>query len=541
MSTNEIPIIAENERHLPPRLLFDRLNARARELVLLAALLAVYFLTRLPRLDIWPLNFDEATHLGWALLIFHHPDTWLQYLFFDFHGPLFLWLAALLMPLGLPPLITGRLISVIAGAVAISLLYLLAQRLWGRRVALIAAMLYLCSPFLFWHDRLALLEALGVVGAVLVLFGSHKLAEEPNRRSMLLLTLGLSVSILLKISALFLFAWPLVWVLVARSPLLTPQRRPSRTIMSILIAWMISLEVWVATFAGQLLGVTLSTQIQPTVTASGGSSPIVDHPSNNLSLAELLRFPVHDWVTNFSLGFSWLFNYATAPVMLLAILALILAIRQRERTVLALLICGFGYWFCIMLLARSDFWFARYLLPGLLPVLLAVAWAFQHLLSYIRLPLLRLAVLAIPAVVGGIFILQLLINPALANLDPRDRDLSWSSDVATTEQVAARVLADAEDHRPAVLLGVQARGIGYQGPQVLLTGQPNITVRDMPVWIWESTPPLTTYLHPGETGYIVIMDESVVPALLQRNPGLQAVATYPGWPPNNWRIYRLTR
>lgn len=541
MSINEIPIIAENERHLRPRLLFDRLHARARELVLLAALLVVYLLTRLPRLDIWTMHFDEATHVGWALLLFHHPDTWLQYLFFDFHGPLFLWLTAVLLPLGLPPLITGRLVSVLAGGVAISLLYLLAQRLWGRRVALTAALLYLCSPFLFWHDRLALMEAIGVAGAVLILYASHRLAVEANRKNMLLLTLGFTVSILLKISALFLFSWSLVWVLLAGCPLLTPQRRPSRTLVSVLIAWMISLEVWVATFAGQLIGMSMTTQIQPTVTAATDSPSIIDRPHNNLSIAELLSFPIHDWMTNFSLGFGWLLNYATMPVMLLSLLALILAIRNRERSVLALLICGYGYWFCIMLLARSEFWFARYLLPGLVPVLPASAWALQRLLRGIRFPLLRLAVLALPVVVGGIFILQLLVNPAHANLDLRDRDPSWGSDIASTEQVSARVLADAAEHRPAVLLGVQARGIGYQGPQVLLTGQPNITVRDMPVLLWESTPPLATYLQPGETGYIVIMDESLVPLLRRRNPDLQEVASYPGWQPNNWHIYRLAR
>lgn len=119
-----------------------------------------------PRLELWffvllsvlllgaglgwrqPLNVDEERFLGVALEMLQNGSWFIPHRAAEIYAdkpPLFMWTVALFVQLTHLPKVALYLPALIAGAVTTGCLYDLGRRLWGRRVGVIAALLFLCT------------------------------------------------------------------------------------------------------------------------------------------------------------------------------------------------------------------------------------------------------------------------------------------------------------------------------------------------------------------------------------------------------------
>lgn len=124
-----------------------------------AILLVAFLLLRLVNLDLIPVFADEAIYIRWAQLI---GQDWHNFFIplSDGKTPLFMWLLAPLLKLGANPLLTGRVLSVAAGAATVAGIYLLTKKLFDKTMAIWAAGLAVLQPFLVFYDRLSLVDSL---------------------------------------------------------------------------------------------------------------------------------------------------------------------------------------------------------------------------------------------------------------------------------------------------------------------------------------------------------------------------------------------
>jgi len=152
------------------------------ERLVLAALLMLALALRLPPLLRDPLHTDEALYATWGQRIATGLDPWLL------KGPVFkppLWpylLAGGFLVLGVSPLsspiairFVARLPGLAAGLLGIALVYRLGGRLYGRRAAMVAALVMALSPFAILFSATAftdpLMVALGLAGLVAAVEG----------------------------------------------------------------------------------------------------------------------------------------------------------------------------------------------------------------------------------------------------------------------------------------------------------------------------------------------------------------------------------
>ena len=90
------------------------LSKHPRETIFLAVVTALYAALRLTGLTRLPIFSDEAIYIHWAQIISRDPGQFLISLT-DGKQPLFMWLNVLTVGLFDDPLVSGRLVSVIAG------------------------------------------------------------------------------------------------------------------------------------------------------------------------------------------------------------------------------------------------------------------------------------------------------------------------------------------------------------------------------------------------------------------------------------------
>lgn len=126
----------------------------------LAALAAAFFATRLLFLTRLPIFCDEAIYLYWAQLVADgRQHRLISYT--DGKPPLHSWLLGWSTLRFDDPLVAGRAVSVLAGALGLAGVIAAAWVLLrSRRAGLAAGWLYVLAPFCLFHDRLGVPDAL---------------------------------------------------------------------------------------------------------------------------------------------------------------------------------------------------------------------------------------------------------------------------------------------------------------------------------------------------------------------------------------------
>lgn len=121
--------------------------------------LALYFV-RLYHLTLLPVFVDEAIYVRWSQIMATEPT--LRFLpLSDGKEPLFMWVLMFLVRRASDPLFIGRLVSVFSGlGTLIGVWYLSLLLFQDKKAALVAALMYVISPFAFFFDRMALVDSM---------------------------------------------------------------------------------------------------------------------------------------------------------------------------------------------------------------------------------------------------------------------------------------------------------------------------------------------------------------------------------------------
>lgn len=135
------------------------LKSHYKEALILILIAALYFTFRLPALTYQPIFADEAIYIRWAQVMKSEPT--LRFLpLTDGKTPLFMWLMMPILKFVPDPLYAGRILAVFSGLTTLGGVYLIGRFFFNTRVALFSAFLISITPYMFFFDRMALVDTL---------------------------------------------------------------------------------------------------------------------------------------------------------------------------------------------------------------------------------------------------------------------------------------------------------------------------------------------------------------------------------------------
>jgi hypothetical protein len=147
-----------------------------RHWLLPVGLMLVYLLTRLPGLEALPLHNDEGLHLTRAV------EVWNVHPFWAISDGKIInhWPIALLDPRN-APIYAGRLPTILIGMIGLAAGYALGRRLVGEPGAVLAAALWIGTPYLFFFERLAFSDAEAGALVVLAVWAAYRISTQSGK------------------------------------------------------------------------------------------------------------------------------------------------------------------------------------------------------------------------------------------------------------------------------------------------------------------------------------------------------------------------
>jgi len=178
-------------------------------LVAAAFLLLSFFATRLHGLLVLPLFMDEATHLTRSQAVWQGKPFDLL-LTGKALGP---YLAALLDPFNAAPFI-GRFAVLLVSLIGVASVAALARMLHSRAAGLVAATLWILSPYMFFFERMALVDTTLASMAALAALCGYRMVTRGKARDAVLCGVALALCAFAKTTGVVFFYIPVAaWVL----------------------------------------------------------------------------------------------------------------------------------------------------------------------------------------------------------------------------------------------------------------------------------------------------------------------------------------
>lgn len=321
-----------------------------------------YFATRLIQISLAGLYYDEAVYLYWAKII---GSDWGQRFIGAGAGgkqPLHSWLIAVSARVFADPILAGRLVSVATGFATLAAVWLIASRLFSRRVAMLASLLYIVVPFTFLFDRRALADSLLAAEAAWTLFLSLLLVRRQSPLTVAGLALVLGSAMLTKsVGQALLFMLPAALITADRKAL-TPAR---------IIRWAVAAGL--AALGGYIIYYSLFGW-DP---AAGLIDLFERQREYTRRLPELLLFPWGGWLKNAGSVVSFLADLLTIPLTIAGAGALVWSLREKNAKAVFL-----GLWAIVPMLGQIvlvNLMFDRYLLFSIPPLLILIAFALDQM------------------------------------------------------------------------------------------------------------------------------------------------------------------
>ncbi len=319
----------------------------------LLLLTAAFFATRLFHLTILPIFTDEAIYIRWSQ-IGSRDAAWRFISLVDGKQPMFTWVMMVFLKFIRDPLVAGRLVSVIAGAVSMVGLWFLSFELFQRKkISFLTCVLYLIVPFTLMYDRLAVYDSLVATFFIWSAFLSVLLVRNLRLDIALILGMVLGAGMLNKSSG-FLSLYMLPATL-----LLFDWKNPKRN--RNFFRW--TGFVLVAAFISQAMYATLRL------------SPLF-HMVAQKDMVFIYSF--HEWVVHpfkFVSGnlrglFDWAIHYLTWPVFVASIIGLF-RFGGKWRESLLLFVWWFAPFFALSMFGRVLY--PRFILFMVMPLLILAA------------------------------------------------------------------------------------------------------------------------------------------------------------------------
>jgi hypothetical protein len=308
---------------------------------------------RLASLDNLPMFLDEGIHIVRARAVLEGD----LFVGLEVNKTLQPVLIALFQPTGPESLWVARALSALAGVLTTAGCVALGSLLGGRRVGLLAGLLYAVVPFAIFHERQALADPLLAMLTLLATLLAVRVARRPRPWLALPMGLALAGAYLVKTPALLYLAVPFAAVALLTRP---ADRLKALGISLLGIALAAALVAWTYRQAA-LSGVTPAALYQVSLDSI---NPLASTGTAGLRLGRDLA----DYL-------DILLRYVGPLALLLAALAGAWAIRgERWREVLFLAIPAFGFALVQVAVERpTGFLAARYLLPSIPPLVVLSA------------------------------------------------------------------------------------------------------------------------------------------------------------------------
>jgi 4-amino-4-deoxy-L-arabinose transferase-like glycosyltransferase len=471
-------------------------NLARGERIGLAIAAVACLVTRTWHLTALPMFFDEAIHMLWG----GHwvgPNGLTRALT---DGKLLQVMASGVALRLVPqdPLWAVRSVTALSGLVTLAAVFFLGRRIGGAPGGLIAASLSVASPFLLFHERMALADPLVAAFAAVALVATIGLCDDPRPIRGVMLGVTLAAAGATKVLGLFALAPSLAGVL-----LLAPRDRRAWRYLG--LAWGVAgILLWgpVSAF------LTRTNQIaEKAVLVTEARSALV--------------------VRNLGQVTEWLWIYWTPTVIVVGLVATGLALTRRRRVELVLLIA----WALplVVLVFMAGVWYPRYVLFTTGPFLALAGGGLGELWVRARGRGARGMVLAIVVGVlapGLVFHVGLAHDPASVRLPEIDRWQyieGWPSGYGWAESYDFLVREHGRDDRALHIVTEHY----HWTLKAYFVGRPGVVVKAFDVWNPSELARAATWVG-REPGWLVVSK----PVSSDQPPGLElthaAAFTKPG-------------
>jgi 4-amino-4-deoxy-L-arabinose transferase-like glycosyltransferase len=373
---------------------------------------------------------DEGSQLRWVWRLVQARD-WRSSL--GDGKPLEAWLVAPLALAGFAPLAAARTLHVLSGVLGALLIYRLVRQISDRAPAFVTAVLFIICPFVVYLQRLALSDSFLCTAGIWVLLSTVKLMRSPNWRlaSETGMALALAAVCKLPVGCIFVISTPLALLCMPSQERQALLRRPELTklvaahVPVLLIALVVVVAAMIQVRRGHAAGFGMADLI-------GIGLGHYEGIAQNIGVS---RSTLH---TELATQLTW-------PVVLLGLVGIAAALfagwRYRWLVAVGLIpMIAIGW--------LPDFWYPRYLLFTLPPLIVAAVAGWQ-MLSALAPRLGRAVewtVLIVCVVFMGRQSALIVLNPLAASWSAVDRFQyfeGWGSGYGYPE--AARYLLRAQD------------------------------------------------------------------------------------------------
>lgn len=452
------------------------------EAVSIIIIAAITFFTRIVNLLAIPIFTDEAIYIRWAQIGLADPAH--RYISLtDGKQPLLTWLMYPFLRIFSDPLFAGRFVSVLAGIAAVIGIYFLSRELFGKKVAFIASLLYIFSPFALVYDRLALYDSLLSAIGIWSLYLTILLVTKIRLDVALILGLTIGLGVLTKSSA---------WSYLALIPvsLMLFNFRAKEKVKK-LFSW--------TGFFGIAFVIT---QIMYNSLRLSPWFYLIRQKNYSfvMTYGEFVKKPFETFWPNLYGLVSILVTYLTIPVFLLVCFGIFLAFWKKDKKIIYLFV-----YFAVPFLAEAAIAkviFPRFILFMVMPLLVIAASVISGLTSKWKKNKKLLTAFFVIVFAYPIYqCFLLLVSPVDAAIPPSDKNQlleDWPSGYGVNE-VISYISDKAKEGK--VVLGTEGTfGLNPAVYEIYLKNNQNIDIRgywpvgELPRDLLEAAKSYPTYL-----------------------------------------------
>lgn len=385
----------------------------------------------------------------------------------DGKTPLFMWLLVPFLKIFTDQLYGARLLSVLAGATSISFIFLILRKINEKKAAYMGMFLAIISPFMFFHHRLAITDALLFANLSIAYYFALNIVKHKNSWSILGLATFFFLSIMSKTPALlFLPVFYLTIFFEERLDLKFIINKTIKISLGLLVAGLSFYSFRVVPLFSQLFAV-------------GGNFL----QSNSVTFSR----EIFEVISRNSIFFAEHLLYYLGPI----VLALSLPLFSKTRRKQAVLFLS-GIIFLLPLIILGKIIYSRYALPSSLFFICSAAISLNNLKSKKILRCLTLLLIIVPSF---LFIKDAYFNVDQLQLSKIDRIQyleEWSSghgikeatafieELAKTQKVAVATEGHFGTLPDGILLNLHNKNV--ENIYVEGIGQP---VREIPNIFWQ--------------------------------------------------------
>jgi 4-amino-4-deoxy-L-arabinose transferase-like glycosyltransferase len=466
----------------------SKLKLTKKDLLILIALIGLFLFTRLYQLDQLPIFADEAIYVRWSQVMQAEPS--LRFLpLQDGKQPLFMWATIPFLKLFTNPLLAGRFVSILAGIGSLlSVLFLGYQLKLDKRELILLGLFYIWVPFVFFFERMALVDSL------LSAFGLWSFN----------LSLLLSGSERLDVAMLLGFA--LGGGLLTKSP---AKIFALLSILTVLIGTIKKFKIKRLMKRGFLLTVSLIIAFMMyNILRLGPNFHMIGLRNQDYiwSFSEVLQHPFRTFPSNMANSWRYYGHYLTWPLFFISIFGLVKIgeriIKNKKIELIFLPLWLFAPLLGISAIART--FTARYILFTVPLLIILIIYGLRLVKRYVPNKAYRLLI-PLLFIMPIIFNYHLWHNPVKAGL-PEDEQRGYLEDWTAgwgIEDIGQYLKAQPKDKN--IIVGTEGHfGTLPDGLQIYVQDEPNITVIGVGLPIKDIPTQLKEAKQAGNEVYLVV-------------------------------------